>query len=285
MATAAAVKLSPALKALIAAPHARGEALAAPARQVTNALFDRLRGRGEAGGVGRETWLSVGSAVLFTVNSPDAVTALYNYAAEGEGVAGKVEVAVIMREIGLKCISFNGIPKTINNLNFLYDHLSADVQAGLSKEPQRQPHDIAALYKRGLGLWDGIYEPHSAKLIAKLSASHPDLAVHILNSHYGPLLSDPAGPALPGAFKLGRVLTSVVAIAALRAQTGVGPQVTSHVFGLKKALLPGGGGEGSTLQGQEWLTSDEGVTWVLESVDDATAVIRDGATRNRAASL
>jgi len=98
--------------------------------------------------------------------------------------------------------------------------------------------------------------------------------VHILNSHYGPLLSDPAGPAEEGNCKVGRVLTSLIAIAALRAQTGVGPQVTSHVFGLKKALLEGGGGDGRKLQGQEWLTSDDGVQWAIESVDDLAAAIR-----------
>lgn len=134
------------------------------------------------------------------------------------------------------------------------------------------PDSIPKLYERGLALWDGIYEPHSKKLIAKLTASHPDLAVHILNSHYGPLLSDPAPQ--PGIYQLGRVLTSVVAIAALRAQTGVGPQVTSHVYGLKKSILEGGGGNGDVLQGQEWLTSDDGVSWVIESVDDVAKAVR-----------
>lgn len=110
--------------------------------------------------------------------------------------------------------------------------------------------------------------------MAKLGDSHPDLPVHIINSHYGPLLADPPTTPPPGAFRLGRVLTSMIAVAALRAQTGVGPQVTSHVFGLKKALLPGGGGDGLSVAGQEWLTSDEGVKWVLESVDDMSKVVR-----------
>ena len=140
------------------------------------------------------------------------------------------------------------------------------------------PTDLQGLYKRGRVLWDGVYEPHSEKLIRKLGAAHPDLMVHILNSHYGALLSDPEGEAPEGAFRLGRVLTSVIAIAALRAQTGVGRQVTSHVFGLKKALLDGGGGDGRALQGQEWLTTDEGVEWVIKSVDDFAATVRDGQT-------
>ena len=70
------------------------------------------------------------------------------------------------------------------------------------------------------------------------------------------------------------MLTSVVAIACLRAQQGVGPQLTSHVFGLKKALLEGGGAEGEAkVDGQEWLTSDEGVRWALESVDGIAEVV------------
>jgi hypothetical protein len=65
----------------------------------------------------------------------------------------------------------------------------------------------------------------------------------------------------------------------LRAQRGVGPQVTSHVFGLKKALLPGAPGtQEEEVQGQEWLCSDEGVKWALESVDEISDVIAGGET-------
>ncbi|KLT44162.1 hypothetical protein CC85DRAFT_283951 [Cutaneotrichosporon oleaginosum] len=271
---ASALKLSPALKALIKLPAARGSPTPAPALPVLRGLFDRVRSRGEAGGIGRDTWLSMNTSALFAINSPDALCALYDYAVASDNVRGRVQAAAVMRESGLKSISFTGIPKVINNLNALRDHMPEDVKAGLSTQSLRQPTDIPALFARGMALWDGIYEPHSKKLVAKLADSHPDLPVHILNSHYGPLLSDPAVQVPEGAFLLGRVLTSVIAIAGLRAQTGVGPQVTSHVFGLKKALLEGGGGDGSVLQGQEWLTSDEGVTWVIESVDEIGAVMR-----------
>lgn len=130
-----------------------------------------------------------------------------------------------------------------------------------------------AISQRAKSLWDGIYEPHSAKLLSKLAESHPDLPVHILNSHYGALLSDPPAETIPsGHAKIGRVLTSVVAIACLRAQQGVGPQVTSHVFGLKKSVLEGGGlGDEAPIQGQEFLASDEGAQWVLNTVDDVVS--------------
>lgn len=105
------------------------------------------------------------------------------------------------------------------------------------------------------------------------------MPVHILNSHYAPLLSDPFTSSPTGGFKIGRILTSVVAIACLRAQQGVAPQLTSHVFGLKKALLEGGGAQGEEMvQGQDWLTSDEGVTWVIESTDEISRVIGQGRT-------
>jgi hypothetical protein len=106
--------------------------------------------------------------------------------------------------------------------------------------------------------------------------------VHILNSHYGALLSDPPTsdlPPFPSHAKIGRILTSVVAMSCLRAQGGVGPQVTSHVFGLKKSLLEGGGAEGEpVLEGQDWLTSDEGAQWVLNSVDDIVETVAGRVT-------
>lgn len=135
------------------------------------------------------------------------------------------------------------------------------------------------MLKRGKALWDGIYEPHSAKLLHRLAESHPDLPVHILSSHYSALLSDPFTTSPNGGYKVGRVLTSIVAMTCLRAQQGVGPQVTSHVFGLKKANLAGGGGEREEkIKGQDWLCSDEGVKWVLESTDEISEVITGGET-------
>lgn len=139
---------------------------------------------------------------------------------------------------------------------------------------QYTPANVEKTNERGRGLWDAIYEPHSTKLLQKLSDAHPDLPTHILTSHYSNLLSDPFGTSPPGGYKIGRVLTSVVAMACLRAQTGVSPQLTSHVFGLKKALLEGGGADGEpALPGQEWITSDEGVEWILESTDAITDLV------------
>jgi hypothetical protein len=133
--------------------------------------------------------------------------------------------------------------------------------------------------KRGRTLWDSIYRPFEATLVDKLAVSHPDLPVHI-NSEYGLLFSDPPRHGPPGQ-RVGRIATSVVAIACLRAQTGVGPQVTSHLFGLRKALNDGTWKDSAqNEEGARWLASDEGGIWALESVDSIVEAIggREGST-------
>lgn len=129
--------------------------------------------------------------------------------------------------------------------------------------------------KAAYSLWDDIYQPHSDKLIKILGQSHPDLPVFILEGEYGPLFSPPhtfrPGESEP-AWEVGRLRTSLVAIAALRAQGGVGPQVTSHVWGLMKA-------EASIQQGAEnekglrWITSEEGALWTVEAVNALSEVV------------
>jgi len=128
-------------------------------------------------------------------------------------------------------------------------------------------NNIESVVARGESLWKSIYLPFETKLAEKLALSHPNLPVHIIQAHYGNLLSDPS-PNMPGA-KVGRVLTSIVAIASLRAQTGVGPQVLSHIFGLRKAFEDDSyKAEGEQdVEGGRWLASDEGSTWILNSID------------------
>lgn len=213
-----------------------------------------------------------------TMNSPESLAALYHLAASTS--TNHVETAELMREVGLKCISFNGIPRTINCLNAFKASLPDSVSAQLSRTPTRTPtpENITAISERGRNLWDSIYRPFEQKLYDKLADSHPDLPVHILNSHYGALLSDPIRHTGAAA---GRVLTSVVAVSCLRAQTGVGPQVTSHVFGLRKALEDGSWA--SDVEGEEgarWLASDEGNEWILSSVDAIVEAISQGSGSN-----
>jgi hypothetical protein len=139
---------------------------------------------------------------------------------------------------------------------------------------------------RGRALWKAIYRPYDEKLIAKLAQSHPDLPVHIIQSEYGNLFADPPTPGGLRA-RVGRVLTSIIAVACLRAQTGVGPQVMSHVFGLRKAYEDGTATADceEEIEGGQWLASDEGSIWLLEIVDRTVEGISEGSGTSFAPGL
>jgi hypothetical protein len=192
-------------------------------------------------------------------------------------MASSVNHAEFMREVGLKCIGLNGIPRTINCLGAFRTSLPNELSRQLSTQPSRTPTstNIEAAKQRGTALWDSIYRPFETKLIEKLAQSHPDLPVHI-NTEYGLLFANPPreGASSP---TVGRIATSVMAIACLRSQSGVGPQVTSHLFGLRKALDDGTWKD--DVQGEEgarWLASDDGGVWMLESVDSVVEAIGAG---------
>lgn len=64
----------------------------------------------------------------------------------------------------------------------------------------------------------------------------------------------------------------MVGIATLRAEGRVGPQLTSHTFGLLKARY-------MENQSKEdvWLSSDEGTEWVIRTVDEILDVVSSEA--------
>ncbi|KAI4723694.1 hypothetical protein E4T48_00260 [Aureobasidium sp. EXF-10727] len=263
-------KLSPALKQLINAPFARPGALPAP--QGIKAVYQNLAKDAKDRGVGVPAWLSMATATTMTMNSPDSLTELYHAASpEGDAVA----TAELMREVGLKCIGFNGVPRTINMLNAFRASLPSSTVSALSKTPTRipSPTNISDMSARGEQLWKSIYDPFDKKLYSKLADSHPDLPVHILHSEYGALFADPEDRSKEKG-NVGRVLTSIVAVSCLRTQTGVGPQVLSHVFGLRKAFKDGSAEK--EVQGGEWLAGDEGSVWLLESVDRLVEALSAG---------
>lgn len=218
------------------------------------------------------------AATTFTLNSPASLAALHTVASASPNPPtyrplAPAPAAELIREVGLKCISFNGIPRSINSLGAFRALLPASVQAQLETQPSRKltPDNILQRQATGLALWTSVYDPFETKLLNRLGDSHPDLPVHILGGHYAQLLSNPEGVERGKLAEVGRVLTSLVAIAALRAQTGVGPQVLSHVFGLRKAVQQGfqereAEGE-EEMRGMEWLAGEEGAEWVLRSVD------------------
>ncbi|KAK0387859.1 hypothetical protein NLU13_4104 [Sarocladium strictum] len=263
-------KLSSSLKALVNAPFARPGPVAAP-RHIDQ-LFSGIAKDAASRNISPRSWLAISTATTFTLNSPDSLTSLFQAAsaAAPEGLGDGVKAAEFMREVGLKCISFNGIPRSINCLNAFYASLPADVASRLSTTPTRQftSANIEAAIQRGRGLWDSVYRPFEKKLFDKLAQSHPDLPVFILNGNYAGLLSDPEERG--DLASVGRIHTSLVAISCLRSQTGVGPQVLSHVFGLRKALDDGSwrkDRDGESEEAVKWLASDEGSQWILNTVD------------------
>ncbi|KOS38393.1 hypothetical protein ACN38_g10776 [Penicillium nordicum] len=269
-------RLSTSLKALINAPAARPSTVPAPAN--ITSVYQKIQQTAQSKQISQPSWVALSTAATMTMNSPESLAALYELASTNPDK--QVETAELMREVGLKCISFNGIPRTINCLNAFRASLPDSVGSQLSRTPTRAPtpENITAISERGQALWDSIYRPFEKKLFNKLADSHPDLPVHILHSNYGALLSDPERSTGASA---GRILTSIVAVACLRAQSGVGPQVTSHVFGLRKAIEDGSWV--NDVEGEEaarWLASDEGNTWILNSVDAIVEAISQGAGSN-----
>ncbi|KAJ5514911.1 hypothetical protein N7463_004463 [Penicillium fimorum] len=269
-------RLSPSLKALINAPAARPSTVPAPAN--ITSVYQKIQQTAQSKQISQPSWVALSTAATMTMNSPESLAALYELASTNSDK--QVETAELMREVGLKCISFNGIPRTINCLNAFKASLPDSVADKLSRTPTRAPtpENIAAISERGTALWNSIYQPFEKKLYNKLADSHPDLPVHILHSNYGALLSDPERSTGANA---GRILTSIVAVACLRAQTGVAPQVISHVFGLRKALDDGSWV--NDVEGEEaarWLASDEGNMWILNSVDAIVEAISQGTGSN-----
>ncbi|KFY67640.1 hypothetical protein V496_01496 [Pseudogymnoascus sp. VKM F-4515 (FW-2607)] len=263
-------RLSPALKAAINAPFARSGPLPAP--ENITAIYSDIQREATSNSLGVLPWLALTTAATMTVNSPASLTLLYNLASSNP--ASSVQNAAFMREVGLKTISFNGIPRALNQLVHLSATIPSETSEQLPTTPTRTltPESLEQVQARAKGLWNSIYDPHSRKLVAKLKAAHPDLPVHILSNHYGSLLSDFPGVHKPA---VGRVLTSLVAIACLRAQTGVGPQVVSHVHGLRKGISEGGEEVG---EGEKWLGGDEGNLWALGAVDRIVEAIADGTS-------
>ncbi|KAH6623469.1 hypothetical protein F5144DRAFT_658216 [Chaetomium tenue] len=275
-------KLSPSLKALINAPFARpGQA---PAPRHIRDVYTRIAHEARERKYGDRPWVTLSAAATITLNSPASLLALHSLLTPPlTPTLTPLPAAELLREVGLKCISFNGIPRTINTLGAFRAGIAHHPWArDLRTTPTRAittPEELAGVGERGKRLWESVYTPFEGKLVQRLGDSHPDLPVHILGSHYGPLLADPGagGP-------VGRCLTSVVAVACLRAQTGVGPQVLSHVFGLRKGVEQGahwgelGGWEGEA-EGVERLAGDEGCEWLLRSVDAIAEAVGAGYAR------
>lgn len=97
---ASSLRLSPHLKALINAPHALPSAISSPGRSALYSIFDKITSRGEKYGLDHQSWLTLGTAALVTLNSPESVNGLWDYARE-RGVDG-VQAASVRHETGTR---------------------------------------------------------------------------------------------------------------------------------------------------------------------------------------
>ncbi|KAI0003013.1 hypothetical protein BJV74DRAFT_814863 [Russula compacta] len=241
-------------------------AFAGPSMSRLNGLFKKTYADARLKGAGTG-WLVLTTCTLLTTNIPPSVGHLYRFVTCSENVQNSVLKAALMREAALKSTIFVGVPRAIGALAGLTDALEDDVKAGLRTDSRRaaSSENIDAIIARGTALWNSIYEPHADKLRNKLGSYHPDFISFIIQS-YGSVLSP-----LPGADEQGnlsRALGSVVGVACLRAEGRVGPQLTSHVFGLLKARTAEGLSEED-----RWLASDEGAEWVIRTVDTILDVV------------
>ncbi|KAI0637802.1 hypothetical protein C8Q77DRAFT_1087953 [Trametes polyzona] len=222
-------------------------------------------------------WLTLTMCTLLTANAPPTIGHLYRFATRDDlenaatrrGYDEALSKAALMRESALKSCIFVGVPRTILSLANLHQTIEDDVRNGLRKSSVRivNKENVDEIVARGEALWSSIYEPHAEKLRNKLGSYHPDFIEFIIQA-YGTVLSPlPGGDAVEG--NLSRAQGSIVGTACLRAEGGVGPQLTSHVFGLLKARdVPGLSEE------DYWLASDEGTEWVVRTVDKILDVVK-----------
>jgi len=222
-------------------------------------------------------WLTLTTCTLLTANVPSSVGYLYKFTTrtDPENVTSRkslsdaTQKAAVIRESALKSSIFVGVPRTILSLAGLNEVLEDDVKASLRTVSKRTAttENIEEIVARGKNLWSSIYTPHAEKLHNKLGSYHPDFIEFIIQA-YGTVLAPlPGGDSEQG--NISRALGSIVGTACLRAEGGVGPQLTSHVFGLLKARDI----EGLTAE-DYWLASDEGTEWVIRTVDALLDVVK-----------
>ncbi|CAL1702234.1 unnamed protein product [Somion occarium] len=279
------VKLSPAIKHLLTVrnPNAPPAPPIAKLFSVLKSTHSDARQKQAVNG-----WLTLATCSLLTANMPSSVGHLYQVATRTDPdvastrltVSEATNKAALIREAALKSTIFIGVPRVILSLAGLQAFLEDDVKAGLRKESRRIPtrENIDELQARGKALWSSIYKPHAEKLHAKLGAYHPDFIEFIIQAYGSVLAPLPGGATEQG--NLSRALGSVVGIACLRAEGGVGPQLISHVFGLLKAR-----DEDGLSDEDYWLASDEGTEWVIRTVDQILDVVKPESGQHVAAKL
>ncbi|KAH9482863.1 Dol-P-Man:Man(5)GlcNAc(2)-PP-Dol alpha-1,3-mannosyltransferase [Psilocybe cubensis] len=275
------VKLSSAIKHLLSlrSPNALPSPSLGQLNKVFTTTFRDAQAKNAETG-----WLVATTCTLLSANRPSAVGQLYRFVTRSTldkdaeqkpfDLPNAINKAALMRESALKSVIFVGVPRVILSLSALHEALDDEVKHALRTNSKRTAtsDSIESIVTRGKGLWNSIYTPHADKLHDKLGSYHPDFISFIIQC-YGAVLSPLPGQTrgytdVSGADdldqgNLSRAMGSVVGIATLRAEGGVGPQLTSHVFGLLKARTTE-----NLSEEDKWLSSDEGTEWVIRTVDE-----------------
>ncbi|KAI0349717.1 hypothetical protein OH77DRAFT_1499411 [Trametes cingulata] len=224
-----------------------------------------------------KAWLILATCTILSANMPQALVYLYHFATRDDPENGAtrcaseeaLDKAADMREAILKGIIFVGMPRTILCMASLHDSIEDDVKSNLRKLTLRAMtrDNVEDMSARGKAMNDSIYNPGADEVRARMSSYHPDFADVIIQSYATTLAPLPGGDEVQG--NLNRALTSVVAVACLRAEGGVGELLNGHILGLLRAReVPG------LDAGNYWLASDEGTEWVLRTVDAILDVVK-----------
>ncbi|EIW57955.1 uncharacterized protein TRAVEDRAFT_38267 [Trametes versicolor FP-101664 SS1] len=275
-----AAQLSPRLKEILAShtgPAQDVSSLKKTSHVLSYTLEDAKEKKVEGG------WLVLMTCALATANSTTiTVGHLYRMAtrqdpedaATRHSLADAVHKAALMREAILKATLIIGVPRTILAMARLHEALEEDVKDNLRKSELRKftPENVNEFKARGNALADSIYGPQSDGMRAKLRSYHPDFTEAVTQIYAAVFASFPEEAAVQG--NLSRALNSVVAIACLRTEgSGVGELLNGHALGLLRARDEPG------LPTEDcWLASEEGLEWVLATVDMLLDVLRSGGS-------
>lgn len=101
------MKLSPTLKSLLNRAECRPGPTPTPPE--IQSIFRSIDDKATAKHLALWPWLAMSTATLVTMNSPESMTILFQYATASRPLSERVAVAEFMREIGLRCMGINGV--------------------------------------------------------------------------------------------------------------------------------------------------------------------------------
>jgi alpha-1,3-mannosyltransferase len=161
-----------------------------------------------------------------------------------------------------------------------------DIASHLDVRPTRlsDASSMDLLAARGKALWNKTHRPYDDHIKCKLAEAHPDLPVFIINHEYGFLLAGCDGVA---SSRARGIRTSLAAIACLRVQGAAQPQLFGHIHGLRKAWVDGSWNsvaEPDTEEAFQWLVSDPGCRWLLDTTDEIVHGLNSGIDRTACVS-